>query len=369
MRFQTISFLLLCVILLIIYFDNSKQNIEHFSNYKSQCGHYPNLLLQVMNNRNMHEDNDNYDIYIPCSYNDCEKEVLEFEGYNNKKIFLIDGCDWIASKLALWELLKEYYREDASKFMPTTFLLEYDRDKEKFRDHYNSNLKKNPNQMYVLKNYAQRQEGIKLTRDYNEVVNGLNNGWYLVQDYIYNPYLIDKRKINFRYYMLIVCRNGNIESYIHSDGFVYYTPKYYDANDMDFEKHITTGYIDRSVYDHNPLTLEDFRIHLDGKGHNLRSKWDESVKKLLGGVMIAISNKICKNKKLDDNVRFQLFGCDVAPDAELGCSLMEINKGPDLDAKDERDKQVKLRVQSDIFKIVDPINNDSLKETRFIKIL
>jgi len=47
---------------------------------------------------------------------------------------------------------------------------------------------------------------------------------------------------------------------------------------------------------------------------------------------------------------------------------MEINKGPDLDAKDERDKAVKLKVQKDIFTIIDPINNENINNTRFIKI-
>ena len=51
--------------------------------------------------------------------------------------------------------------------------------------------------MYVLKNYAQRQEGIKLTRDLDEILDGYKNGWYLAQDYLYKPYLINKRKINF----------------------------------------------------------------------------------------------------------------------------------------------------------------------------
>jgi hypothetical protein len=45
---------------------------------------------------------------------------------------------------------------------------------------------------------------------------------------------------------------------------------------------------------------------------------------------------------------------------------MEINKGPDMDAKDERDKMVKLQVQRDILKIIDPIDNDT--NTRFVKI-
>jgi len=86
-------------------------------------------------------------------------------------------------------------------------------------------------------------------------------------------------------------------------------------------------------------------------------------------VMKAISKKICSNKKLNNHVRFQLFGADLAPDANLGVKLMEINKGPDLDAKDERDKQVKLNVQRDIFTIVDPEQGlSSERGTKFVKI-
>ncbi len=366
MKFHIVLLVLLLVILIINFYD--RPHIENFGNFNSSCGEYPELLHKVMKEREMKEDKENYDIYIPCSYNDCEKEVLEFEGKDGKKLFLIDGCDWIASKMALWELLKEHHKDKASNYMPASFLLENKKDREAFPAHFEENKKANPKQMYVLKNYAQRQEGIKLTRDLNEILNGLEKGWYLVQDYKYNPYIIDKRKINFRYYMLVVCANGKIQAYIHSDGFLYYTPKYYDPDDMDFDKHITTGYIDRKVYEVNPLTLEDFRVHLDKKGVGLRNKWNNSVETLMNKVMEAISKKICKNNKLDGNVRFQLFGCDVAPDADLGCTLMEINKGPDLGAKDERDKEVKLQVQRDIFKIIDPNDETEQANTRFVKI-
>jgi hypothetical protein len=168
--------------------------------------------------------------------------------------------------------------------------------------------------------------------------------------------------------MLVTCHEGKINAYIHKDGFLYYTPESYDAHDMSFNKHITTGYIDRKVYEVNPLTLKDFRKYLESKDKGSSKVWDKSVETLMGGVMSAISKKICKNKKLDNHFKFQLFGCDVAPDNKLGCTLMEINKGPDLDAKDERDKKVKLQVQRDIFRIVDPVNEKEPNKTRFVKI-
>jgi len=376
-----IYIILLIILIIFLFYDaytltpkpakppKPESNIELFGNYKSSCGIYPELLKKVMEERNMVENKKDYDLFIPCSYNSCEKDILAFESdKTGKKIFLIDGCDWVASKMSLWELLKENYGAFASKYMPDSYLLDKEQDLKAFSVKFHENKIKNPNQMYVLKNYAQRQEGLKLTRDHDEIIKGINDGWYLAQEYKYDPYIIDKRKINFRYYLLIVCKDNTIEAYIHKDGFLYYTPDFYDANDMAFNKHITTGYVDRAIYEKNPLTLEDFRLYLDSIGCGLRQRWDFSAENLMNKVMEAISKKICKNKKLDNHVRFQLFGCDIAPTSKLEASLMEINKGPDLSAKDDRDMQVKLKVQKDIFTIVDPNENDCITNTRFVRI-
>jgi hypothetical protein len=49
---------------------------------------------------------------------------------------------------------------------------------------------------------------------------------------------------------------------------------------------------------------------------------------------------------------------------------MEINKGPDLDAKDERDKQVKLTVVDDIIKILEDTDTVKISDVphRFIRV-
>jgi hypothetical protein len=346
----------------------NKNDIENFVSYYSDDGVPSTLLEQVMKERGMNEDAANYDYYIPSNYDTCEADAKKLVGTSGKKMFLLDGCDMIASKMALWALIKEYHGKDATKYMPATYLLEEAKDLNEFPSHYKNNKNKRPDQMYVLKNYEQRQEGIKLTRNLDDVMNGLKDGWFLAQDYLYDPYLISNHKINFRYYMLIVCANNNISAYIHKDGFLYYTPKHYDENDMDFNKHITTGYIDRKIYEENPLTLQDFRDYLEKKQKGSSKYWDKQVENMFHNVMKAIKPKICNNKGLNNNVRFQIFGCDVAPSSNLEARLMEINKGPDLDAKDERDKNVKLTMQRDIFKIIDPSTPDEKMNTRFVKI-
>ena len=41
-----------------------------------------------MEERNMKNDKEDYDYYIPCSYNSCEKDVLAFENKEKgKKIY------------------------------------------------------------------------------------------------------------------------------------------------------------------------------------------------------------------------------------------------------------------------------------------
>ena len=75
--------------------------------------------------------------------------------------------------------------------------------------------------------------------------------------------------------------------------------------------------------------------------------------------------KVCGGK-LKDNVSFQLFGADVAINDQLYPKIMEINKGPDMSIKDERDGNVKYKCINDILQLVGVLPNNN---NGFIKIL
>jgi hypothetical protein len=172
-----------------------------------------------------------------------------------------------------------------------------------------------------------------------------------------------------------------MDVYVYQDGFMYYTKQKFVKGDISRENNITTGYIDRQVYQENPLTHEDFRAYLDSE-RDLTSP-EKHIKYSNKKISDVIFNRIyeliknimlCYRKKLDtkkskfyDNITYQLFGADVSINDKLQPQIMEINKGPDLGAKDERDRNVKYGLVQDIFKIVGGI--EKCNENKFKLIL
>jgi hypothetical protein len=358
--------ILLLIILIIFSRKKVRGIIEDFTNsFNYDCPYgLSKVLDHVTKKRGMKEKKKGWDFYFPCGYNSCEIESRRLKPENSdQKFFLMDGCDSVNSKVALWNsILHKFGREEASTLMPNTFILNNKNDMKQFIKHYYERKEEYPKCKYILKNHKQRQEGLKLVNKLEDIKKANNQGFHLVQNYMENPFLISKRKINIRYYLLIVCTQDKITGYIHNNGFMYYTPKFYNPGTLDFKEHITTGYIDRKVYEENPLTITDFNIYLDKIKPNLSNTFFLSVQQLFTKIMIALHDKLCKLKHLQKNTLFQLYGTDIAPDINLIPSLMEINKGPDLSPKDDRDRDVKFKVQGDIIDIVDTEGDHELKE-------
>ena len=346
--------LLIILFILEVYYKN---RYEGFANYKSNCSYLPRAITNALKKRNINKVYDSsWDYYLPCGYTRCENDVRGFKNEKTgKKIFMIDGCDWIASKAGLWLLLKKEFDKNAFYIMPETFILNDNKDIKRFKKFYKKKKEENKDCKFILKDFRQRQEGLKLANNLKDIINSVDDGYKIVQDFLENPFIISDRKINFRYYVLISCYQGQIKAWVYKDGFVYYTPKFFIKNSMDFKRTITTGYIDRKVYQENPLTVEDFRKYL---GPEKAEEWDKEVINKLSLTVRALSKAICSEKKLQHHHKFQLFGADIAPDENLKATLMEINKGPDIGFKDDRDGNLKKDMVHDIFAVIDPVEED-----------
>lgn len=359
---MTMLYFILFVILLYLFLYRTDDTIETFMNYK-QCRSIPisKRLEEIFREHGINRDNKNWDLYLPCGYTNIENELKNLPVVDNtKKIFGISGCDQIVSKLYLWKTLYHKFGNDYINYFPKTYRFNNEGIKSLFANH-------KPDMKYIAKKDVQRQTGLKIIHNVNEIRNIRDDKQYLVvQELLNNPFLIDKRKINLRVYLLVTCKDNKTRAYIHSNGFIYYTPVSFDYVSRDKNAHITTGYIDRSVYKNNPLTIDDLYKYLDKKGYN-SSTMIQNLGHLFETVMAAVKIPICKNKNLSNGLSFQLFGCDVAPDNNLNLKLIEINKGPDLSAKDLRDDMVKREITYDLLEIVNVIPKQN-KTNRFIRL-
>jgi hypothetical protein len=122
--------------------------------------------------------------------------------------------------------------------------------------------------------------------------------------------------------------------------------------------------------------------HLDNKNRSMsiseKNVIDQGLKiseivfgriyQLLKEVMMSSIGKVCNGAKLSNNISFQLFGADIAVNDQLWPQIMELNKGPDMGAKDDKDGLLKRKCTKDMLKIVGIIKND-LEPNGFIQLI
>jgi len=329
-----------------------------------------------LDSNKLYQADDGWTMYFPCGYDEIDKEIDEMPIKDGAKYFIIDNIDTMTAKEWLWlNVLKHHGYNKAITLMPVSYVLYYNDDLKKFeKEHHISKL-------YIMKKNIQRQEGLKISKDKKEILDGIKNNYTVVQELLQDPYIIDGRKTNMRFYLLLICKGNDMDAYVYNDGFMYYTRVPFVKGSTDFDVNVTTGYIDRSVYDKNPLTHQDLRKYLDDPNRKLSTEeinirtqglkvsqvCFSRIFHLLREVCMSFIGNINRVKKLQNNVVFQLFGIDVAVNDQLQPMIIEVNKGPDLGAKDPRDRALKEGVAKDIFKLVGAIKSDG--QNGFVQIL
>lgn len=350
--------LIILLIIIIIFLLCESRYGEHFTSYK-KCNEKPirGIMREIFQKFKIDKtQKDDFDLYIPCGYNKVEYELTTINPKEKQKIYGISGCDRIVSKNSLWSIIyNKYGRNEASNIMPESFVLTDNNDMKEFRK------KHVKNNIYILKKNLQRKLGIKMTRNLGEIENAKNDKFKVVQRYIDDVFIINKRKMNLRIYMMVICYGNTKKVYFHKLGKCLYTSKDVTSKDsLDFDENITNSYkMEKHIYDNNPLTLTQLDSYLEKNNHD-NKLLNKNIKELLRKLGPAIIDPLCNLNNIKKNFKFQLFGLDVIFDSKMKTYLLEINKGPDMGPKDEVDKKLKTKVQMDayekagIIKIDDP---------------
>jgi hypothetical protein len=328
----------LIIFVLFVLFVLSLYFCAHIFYINCKVYYHPKLIKKIIRQYNIKN------LYLPSSYNNISAQINKINIDKETKYFLISGVNNFVGKDMLWiNMVKKYGINKSTTFMPMSYITYNQDDMKRFEKEFDVY------KIYILKKNIQRQEGLKITNNYDDIIS--EKEYCIIQELLQDPYLINGRKINMRFYILVICENNKINTYVYNDGFMYYTKKHFVNNTLDFDTNVTTGYIDRNVYNENPLTHKDFKKYLINK------KIDDNIVfnriyVLINKIFDSVNFKICKNFKFSNNVCFQLFGADIAINNNLIPQIMEINKGPDLDAKDTRDRNLKKKLIIDMFKKV-----------------
>lgn len=355
--------ILFFIILLSILEKKIKNNIENFVSY-TMCKNkkLKKLKKEIFDkyNINYEEDpNKDWDLYLPCGFGNIENELKKIKiSNNNQVIFGINGCDKIVKKNTLWELLNDYYgRETARTIMPESFILSNKEDLNLFKKMFDKK------KVYVIKRNIQRKKGIILSNNLEKILN-VDKKYKVVQEFKVDTYIINKRVLNLRIYFLVKCFKNNVTFYIHKLGKCLYSAKDINENKLDFNSRITNSYkTEKNIYDNNPLTLKELKLYLNKKKSNNGNILFKNIDELFRKLCFAIKDSIYNNNNLTNNVTAQMFGADIIFDNNMKPYILELNKGPDMVPKDEKDKKIKYKVELDMLEL---FNLVTIKDKNYI---
>ena len=366
--------------------DPRKYKTYYASGYSSSASG----IVRILKKYKFYNVRKDWNIYIPEGYNRIELELNELKPTDPEQIiFGIQGCEELVGKTSLWNTLeRKYGRDKAKELLPETFVLSNDKHIELFKEQYVEN------ELYILKAKRQRKEGIKLTRDINEILEAKEKNFTLVQDYKKDLLLINNRKLNIRMYLLLTLKDNVLEAHINKHATCIYCNKDYDDSTNDFESNITSYNLDLKIYDNNPLTMRQLKTYLIDNGYENPDILFKRIDEKVALVIDAVKPHFGKKGNLTNNLCLQIFGMDFLVDKKLNPYLLECNKGPDMTPRHDKSfatllKDIEdfydaeelvekcypvgyksgngLKVQRDIFKLLKLIDFDSY-ENGFYKV-
>ena len=182
------------------------------------------------------------------------QQRIPFNSIYNK----IEANHNLSDKKDLFLNLESYYKSigvDSSENIPLTFLIEGGKESDsfnKFRQYYNL-LSSSPEEdnKWILKpgENSNRGQNIMVWQDIAQIEAYVETGtrsWYIIQKYIHNPLLINKRKFDIRWYALLSAINGKHYGFFYQDGYLRTASKEYDAADVDDKfMHLTNDAIQK----------------------------------------------------------------------------------------------------------------------------
>ena len=157
------------------------------------------------------------------------------------------------------------------------------------------------------------RNGVNIVRNYNDIYNWIkkdNTQQWILQKYVQNPLLINKKKFHIRIYVIIHKKNDHLKFYIYQKGFIYTSSDQYNLKSNSLKSH---------------LSGEDTpeRVQVFHPKHPLYKIIWKQIKDLVIKCIVPISPYIqCPNS---NNHCYKFLGLDILIDNNYNLYLAEIN--------------------------------------------
>ncbi|KAK4873639.1 hypothetical protein RN001_012999 [Aquatica leii] len=282
-----------------------------------------------------------------------------------QKLNHFPGTFQIGRKDRLWRNLQKLmhvYGHREFGFMPQTYVLP--QDLKLLRQHW-QHKNGDGDEKYIIKPPASaRGTGIKVINRWSQLPKRMS---LVVQQYISNPYLINKSKFDLRLYVLVTSFDP-LRIYLYPDGLVRFASVPYsdDAKDLkDRYMHLTNYSINKlsSMYTANEdansckghkWTLSKLWEYMGNRGVDTKTLW-KNLKRLVIKTLISGESSIVPLCRENINCRYncyELFGVDVLLDEHLKTWLLEVNISPSLHSQSPLDEYVKGPMIQSMFNLV-----------------
>ena len=277
--------------------------------YYVNDGYFQKILLNYFNNIGWKSDtkNNNPQLYhanfTSCPTCKITNNFINTSSLGNKRKL----CDNLSKNKKNISYLLPYYAFNRHDF-------------EKLKKYFN-----NTDYWIIKPDAAMRQEGIIIINNYYALNNYINDtrksGKYdnwIMQKYIMNPLLINKKKCHLRVYGLICKNKEQCSAYIYKKGYIYVADKKYSKERFfDPEIHITTSC-------NNLEFPKEFNKRF-GMNKFEAKIYPQLVKIMKDSISVSYNELFCPNSDVKDYLCYKMISYDIIIDNNFQAYLMEAN--------------------------------------------
>jgi len=251
----------------------------------------------------------------------------------------------LSNKKNMFINLVNYYNaigENPYLTLPLTFHIKQgleDQEFIKFCEKFQSEEGKNT---WIIKpgeytNQGRKIQVVNTLDSIKKVVKAMKKGRsFIIQKYIEQPLLINKRKFDIRMYALFTSINGHLKGYFYEEGYIRTSSKEFSLKNLSNRAiHLTNDAVQQKEEDYgrfesgNKLSFTDFQKYLDTtfKYLNINFLKDllPQIKKIITDTFRSVYNIIDPYKR---HHAFEIFGYDFMIDTKFNIYLIEVNTNP-----------------------------------------